>query len=82
MPIAEVNGAKLYYEDTGAGPQTVVFSHSLLFNCRMFDAQVEALKNRYELKVSGKRQRFRLTKQYCDQGRGIDNHYSGTPVGP
>ena len=47
MPIIEVNGAKLYYEDKGTGPQTIVFSHSLLFNCRMFDAQVEALKNRY-----------------------------------
>jgi pimeloyl-ACP methyl ester carboxylesterase len=47
MPITEANGAKLYYEDNGTGPQTIVFSHSLLFSCRMFDAQVEALKNRY-----------------------------------
>jgi 3-oxoadipate enol-lactonase len=47
MPITEVNGAKLYYEDNGNGPQTIVFGHSLLFSCRMFDAQVEALKNRY-----------------------------------
>lgn len=47
MPTTKVNGAKLYYEDNGAGSQTIVFSHSLLFSCRMFDAQVEAFKNRY-----------------------------------
>jgi 3-oxoadipate enol-lactonase len=47
MPIIEINGAKLYYEDNGTGPQTIVFSHSLLFSCRMFDAQVKAFKNRY-----------------------------------
>jgi 3-oxoadipate enol-lactonase len=47
MSIIEVNGAKLYYEDSGTGPQTIVFSHSLLFSCRMFDTQVEVLKNRY-----------------------------------
>ena len=47
MPVTEINGAKLYYEDNGKGTQAIVFSHSLLYSCRMFDAQVEALKDRY-----------------------------------
>jgi 3-oxoadipate enol-lactonase len=47
MPILEVNGAKLYYEEHGSGPEVIVFGHGLLFSCRMFDAQIEALKDRY-----------------------------------
>jgi hypothetical protein len=27
MPRMRVNGADLYYEDTGAGPETAVFAH-------------------------------------------------------
>jgi pimeloyl-ACP methyl ester carboxylesterase len=47
MPRIQVNGADLYYEDTGAGPEAVVFAHGLLWSGRMFDAQVAALKQRY-----------------------------------
>ncbi len=47
MPQIVVNGAELYYEEHGRGPETIVFAHSMLFNCRMFDAQVAALKDRY-----------------------------------
>ena len=47
MPKIAVNGAELYYEEHGSGQETIVFAHSMLFNCRMFDAQVEALKDRY-----------------------------------
>lgn len=47
MPFLNVNGADLYYEDQGTGDETIVFAHSLLFNCRMFDDQVSALKDRY-----------------------------------
>jgi len=47
MPKVRVNGALLYYEDTGAGPETVVFAHGLLWSSRLFDGQVEALKSRY-----------------------------------
>ena len=47
MPFLTANGARLYYEERGSGPETIVFFHSLLFNCRMFDAQIDALGGRY-----------------------------------
>ncbi len=47
MPFLNVNGAELYYEDQGTGNETIVFTHSLLFSCRMFDDQVNVLKDRY-----------------------------------
>ena len=47
MPTIEVNGADLYYEETGSGSDTIVFAHGLLFSGRMFDEQVDALKDRY-----------------------------------
>lgn len=47
MPRIRANGADLYYEDQGSGPQTIVFAHGLLWSCRMFDRQVDALKERY-----------------------------------
>ncbi|MFN2221434.1 MAG: alpha/beta fold hydrolase [Candidatus Promineifilaceae bacterium] len=47
MPEIRANGARLYYEEHGGGPETIVFAHSMLFNCRMFDAQVASLKDRY-----------------------------------
>src|SRR5260370_30930018 len=47
MPIIHVNGAGLYYEEPGTGPETIVFAHVLLWSCRMFDDQVAAFKDRY-----------------------------------
>jgi 3-oxoadipate enol-lactonase len=47
MPKIQVNGAQIYYEDHGSGPETIVFAHGLLWSGRMFDHQVDALKNRY-----------------------------------
>jgi 3-oxoadipate enol-lactonase len=49
MSVIKVNGAELYYEETGSGKETIVFSHGLLWSCRMFDKQVEALKDRYRI---------------------------------
>lgn len=42
-----VNGAELYYEEQGAGAETIYFSHGLLWSCRMFDEQIAVLKERY-----------------------------------
>ncbi len=52
MPVVEVNGARVYIEDTGApsgqpDAPAVVFGHGLLFSGRMFAAQVERLRDRY-----------------------------------
>jgi pimeloyl-ACP methyl ester carboxylesterase len=47
MPKIDVNGARLYYEKHGTGPETIVFAHALLWSGRMYDHQVNALKNRY-----------------------------------
>lgn len=43
MPIAAVNGTRLYYEDSHGTGVPVLFSHGLLWSCRMFDAQRDAL---------------------------------------
>ena len=47
MPIAAVNGQKLYYEDTGGSGPAVIFSHGLFMDHEMFAPQVEALKSKY-----------------------------------
>lgn len=44
MPFASVNGTRLYYEDSGGSGTPIVFSHGLLWSCRMFDAEVAALR--------------------------------------
>jgi pimeloyl-ACP methyl ester carboxylesterase len=43
----EVNGIGLHVEDTGGDLPAIVFSHGLLLNTRLWDAQVEALRGRY-----------------------------------
>ena len=47
MAIAEVNGQRLYYEDTGGAGPAVIFSHGLFMDHEMFAPQVAALKDRY-----------------------------------
>ncbi len=57
MPYLTTNGAKLYYEDTGAPlptAETIVFSHGLLWSGHMFHKQVAArrgfaLRDRYRI---------------------------------
>ena len=47
MPFKQLNGARIYYEETGSGPETIVFSHGLLMSGEMFSEQVKALSGRY-----------------------------------
>lgn len=47
MPHLAVNGANIYYEETGAGPEAIVFAHGLLWSGRMYDNQVAVLKERF-----------------------------------
>jgi pimeloyl-ACP methyl ester carboxylesterase len=49
MALLELGDVDLYYEETGAGKETIVFSHGFLWSCRMFDKQVEALKDKYRI---------------------------------
>jgi pimeloyl-ACP methyl ester carboxylesterase len=49
MPHVDVNGQRLFYEDSGEGQTAVVFSHGYLMDHSMFDAQVEALKDDFRV---------------------------------
>ena len=59
MATLQVNGAELFYDERGSGSETVVFAHGLLFDGRMFDAQVAALAGRFRC----------LTFDFRGQGR-------------
>lgn len=47
MPTRTINGVRIHYEDMGTGPETILFSHGLLMSGEMFEAQVQALSERY-----------------------------------
>jgi len=47
LPTVNLNGIEIHVIDVGEGPQTVVFSHGLLWSHHMFEPQIAALKNRY-----------------------------------
>lgn len=49
MPHLNVNGCNLYYEEHGDGPETIVFSHGLLWSTDLFKYQIEHLKNKYRI---------------------------------
>lgn len=47
MPRITVNDCTYYYEDTGAGPETIVFGHGFLMTHRMWEHQIDAFRDRY-----------------------------------
>jgi pimeloyl-ACP methyl ester carboxylesterase len=47
MPNLSVNGVTLYYEEYGAGPETICFAHGLLWDGWMFHDQIAVLQDRY-----------------------------------
>lgn len=49
MPYLTANDVSLHYEDTGDGPETILFSHGLLWSSRMFAGQIDHLKDRYRV---------------------------------
>jgi len=49
MPLSEVNGQWLYYEDTGGNLPALVLAHGLLMDHEMFAPQVDALRSRYRV---------------------------------
>jgi 3-oxoadipate enol-lactonase len=49
MPHADVNGQRLYYEDTRGDGPPVVLSHGFLMDHEMFAPQVDALRDSYRV---------------------------------
>lgn len=49
MPFIEANGVRLFYKDQGNGHEVIVFAHGLLWSHKMFEAQVEFLKDKYRV---------------------------------
>ena len=49
MPTIEVNGAELFYQESGKGPETIVFSHGLLMDHAMFEDQRRAFEGQYRV---------------------------------
>lgn len=49
MPYLSLPSLNLYYEEMGSGPETLVFSHGLLWSHRMFEAQVAELSKTYRI---------------------------------
>jgi pimeloyl-ACP methyl ester carboxylesterase len=47
VPYADVNGQRLYYEDTGGFRSVIVFSHGMLLDGTMFAPQVAAFRDGY-----------------------------------
>ncbi|MFY0653395.1 MAG: alpha/beta fold hydrolase [Cyclobacteriaceae bacterium] len=48
MPQIKINGADIYYEIHGHGPETMLFSHGLLFSGKMYKDQVDYFKAHYK----------------------------------
>ena len=49
MPVVDVNGQRIAYDDTGGNGPPIVFSHGFLMDRTMFDAQVEVLRDRHRI---------------------------------
>ncbi len=49
MPVVEVRGARLQYEDTGGAGLPLVLSHGFLMDADMFEPQVRALRDRHRV---------------------------------
>jgi len=47
MPIAEINGQQIAYDDTGGDGPALVFRHGFLMDRTMFDAQIGVLSDTY-----------------------------------
>ncbi|MDQ3146283.1 MAG: alpha/beta hydrolase [Actinomycetota bacterium] len=47
MPYAEVNGQRIWFEDSGGAGPAVLFSHGFLMDADMFAPQVEALAGEF-----------------------------------
>lgn len=49
MPTVKVNGVELFYRESGQGSETIIFSHGLLMDQSMFEAQRAAFEPQYRV---------------------------------
>jgi 3-oxoadipate enol-lactonase len=49
VPTLIINDAELHYDDTGPGPETIVFIHGLMLASESYAAQREAFRDRYRV---------------------------------
>ncbi|MGI9052445.1 MAG: alpha/beta fold hydrolase [Ilumatobacteraceae bacterium] len=49
MPYAEVNGQRIFFQDSGGDGPVVILAHGFLMDRSMFDPQVEALADDYRM---------------------------------
>jgi 3-oxoadipate enol-lactonase len=49
MPYAEVNGQRIYYQDTGGDGHVIVLAHGFLMDRSMFAPQIEAFADQHRL---------------------------------
>ena len=68
MPTIKVNGVELFYQESGSGPETIVFSHGLLMDHTMFEHQRAAFEGRYRVIAYD----HRGQGQSADPGSGYD----------
>jgi 3-oxoadipate enol-lactonase len=73
MPHVKINEASIYYEEHGNGPDTIVFSHGLLWSGYMYQDQIAVLKDRYRCITYDHRGQGR--SQVTQSGYDIENLY-------
>ena len=49
MPMADIGGARIHYQDSGTGKEVVLLLHAFPLHAGMWSRQVEALKARYRV---------------------------------
>jgi 3-oxoadipate enol-lactonase len=49
MSTVKVKGVELFYKESGSGAETILFSHGLLMDHSMFEAQRSAFEDRYRV---------------------------------
>jgi 3-oxoadipate enol-lactonase len=62
LPTLKVNGVELFYKESGRGPEAIVFSHGLLMDHTMFEAQRAAFESHYRV----------IAYDHRGQGQSVD----------
>lgn len=73
MPTLKINGANIYYEIHGQGPETMLLSHGLLWSGKMFQRQVDYFKARYKCVIYDHRGQGR--SEVTKEGYDMDSLY-------